>query len=397
LSFILKFYSMDRTRPYAIARSIFFCPLPNRGGEWRSRGGEMLRDLDLGSTPAFSFARVPASAGFDEIGAHAPPSVAGFEGDFEAIDQILAANDHVIETVCQRLPGLCGNVQSAWRYTSTLPFITRAPCPAALHPLRARSLNVILEKRLSRPSARLFAINALLLALVATWPINAATAPPENARADQYGSGWQCKRGFAKNNDTCVPFKLPANAYLSASGMSWSCNRGFLKVDAGCRTVEVPPHAYADDSGAERGWTCNRGYRRVEGACAQVIVPQNAYALDTTYGLGWQCSRGYRANKGACIPVEVPKNGFLTQSGDDWKCDRGYARTDDACVSVTVPANGFLDSSGKGWKCERGYQRDETTCLALQVPANGYLDYSGNDWRCENGFRKNGAVCHAEE
>jgi hypothetical protein len=117
LSFILEFYSMDLTRPYAIARSFSFGALPNRGGEWRCRGCEMLRDLDLSSPPAFSFARMPASAGFDEIGAPAPPSVAGFEGDFEAIDQILAANDHVIEPVCQRLPGLCGNVQSLCHYS----------------------------------------------------------------------------------------------------------------------------------------------------------------------------------------------------------------------------------------------------------------------------------------
>ena len=38
---------------------------------------------------------------------------------------------------------------------------------------------------------------------------------PENARAKSYGSGWECERGYRKDNGACTAVGVPANAYLT--------------------------------------------------------------------------------------------------------------------------------------------------------------------------------------
>ena len=43
----------------------------------------------------------------------------------------------------------------------------------------------------------------------------AAVAIPENARAQSYGSGWACNRGYREDKGRCVAIRLPANAYAT--------------------------------------------------------------------------------------------------------------------------------------------------------------------------------------
>jgi hypothetical protein len=55
---------------------------------------------------------------------------------------------------------------------------------------------------------------------------DSAKAVPTNARANQFGSGWECKPGFRQEGAACAAIKLPENAYLSddSFGPGRACN-----------------------------------------------------------------------------------------------------------------------------------------------------------------------------
>ncbi|MBB6305109.1 hypothetical protein [Rhizobium leucaenae] len=62
------------------------------------------------------------------------------------------------------------------------------------------------------------------LALMMTIPLHSASglsssalgqtsrSVPENAQASRYGLGWECNRGFRRQDDACFKVKLPDNA-----------------------------------------------------------------------------------------------------------------------------------------------------------------------------------------
>ena len=157
--------------------------------------------------------------------------------------------------------------------------------------------------------------------------------------------------------------------------------------------VEIPENARANSYG--NGWRCNRGYRETGGKCFAITIPENAYATDKLYGRGWECKYGFRRADSACVAVKVPTNGYLDASGDSWKCERGYRAVGNACDKVRVPANAFYveSSYGTGWQCARGYREVDGSCIAVVVPENAHLNYSGNNWECDRPYRKEQNKC----
>lgn len=119
---------------------------------------------------------------------------------------------------------------------------------------------------------------------------------PENARTKNYGSGWECDRGYRQVDEICTSIKVPPNAYLNPSGDDWKCDRGYRKVDEACIAVKVPENGYFVDSSSGPGWRCDWGYRKVDEACAKIEVPENARL---NY-LGWECIRPYRQQGNGC-------------------------------------------------------------------------------------------------
>ena len=56
----------------------------------------------------------------------------------------------------------------------------------------------------------------------------------ENATPRNYGSGWDCDRGYKVDGDLCKAVVIPANANLSDTGDRWQCKRGYLKRSNKC-------------------------------------------------------------------------------------------------------------------------------------------------------------------
>ena len=211
------------------------------------------------------------------------------------------------------------------------------------------------------------AVVAGIMAAVA-FPVFAqdGTGPtPDNAKARNYGGGWDCSLGYRVNGADCASIGIPENAY--ATGRSYGS-----------------------------GWACRRGYAEVAGtSCEAIPIPDNAYLRSSGYD--WQCDRGYRRDRDACVPIALPENGYLTNSdyGAKWICERGFFKVDDRCAPVALPANAFLDqeSYGPGWKCERGFEAVKNTCVAIDLPANAHVDRSGNGWRCDRSFQLSDGEC----
>jgi hypothetical protein len=136
-----------------------------------------------------------------------------------------------------------------------------------------------------RQSHSIFSFNLLvLIALLApnsgrVFAQNGNAQIPEHARTKKYTSGWECKRGYRKENKACIAIKLPANAYLTGKsyGPGWDCNRGYRQVNENCIAIEVPAHGYLADPTFGTGWKCERGYRTDNQACIDVKVPKNAH------------------------------------------------------------------------------------------------------------------------
>src|SRR6185437_1681325 len=137
----------------------------------------------------------------------------------------------------------------------------------------------------------------------------------------------------------------PAHAHTSEFGSGWECDRGYMQQDNSCARVAVPAHAYLDDSGDD--WVCERGYHRARGGCDAIKLPVHAHLSGFSDLRGWDCDRGYRADGGSCRAIQVPMHAYLVASGDDWACRRGYVKQGNtACTPVAVPAPGHPPDRG---------------------------------------------------
>ena len=128
--------------------------------------------------------------------------------------------------------------------------------------------------------------------------------------------------GYRRVADHCEAVKVPANGYVDSSGKGWNCERGFAKNEQQCAKVKLSANAHLSDSWLDRGWQCNRGYRKVGDTCGPITLPDNAYLADSGYGREWECERGFHAVGERCVKVKVPPDGYLVAAGDDWKCDQ---------------------------------------------------------------------------
>jgi hypothetical protein len=59
-------------------------------------------------------------------------------------------------------------------------------------------------------------------------------AVPAQGFLSRSGDGWECERGFRKEDAACVRVQLPANAGLDYSGNDWKCDEGFHTHGALC-------------------------------------------------------------------------------------------------------------------------------------------------------------------
>src|SRR6185503_4980587 len=129
---------------------------------------------------------------------------------------------------------------------------SRAKCPQGM------AMKHVYRRKAPSAVWMLLAISTLTPALLNAQ--SRAQGIPEHATALSYGPGWQCDRGYRKENDACTAIELPAHAYhqTMAAGRGWECRRGYRTVDDDCVLIGVPPHAYLDNMGDR--WKCERGY-----------------------------------------------------------------------------------------------------------------------------------------
>ena len=75
-----------------------------------------------------------------------------------------------------------------------------------------------------------------------------------------------------------VAFAVPAELALAQDG-----------------EAALPANATAKSYGS--GWDCDKGYRKNDEACDAVMVPANAYPTKSSYGAGWACQHGYKQSQ----------------------------------------------------------------------------------------------------
>jgi hypothetical protein len=68
-----------------------------------------------------------------------------------------------------------------------------------------------------------------------------------------------------RHGDTCAVVDVPENAYLDSNGNGWQCERGFRREQTVCKTLIVPANAHTGYSGND--WNCADGFRRHDGRC----------------------------------------------------------------------------------------------------------------------------------
>jgi hypothetical protein len=102
----------------------------------------------------------------------------------------------------------------------------------------------IRERWADRLAVRLLLGFALSATCGVITPALAESAVPDNARASEFGAGWDCVWG---------------------GGDGWLCERGFRQVLSACIRLNVPPNGYVDYTGNE--WRCVDGFRKQAGAC----------------------------------------------------------------------------------------------------------------------------------
>jgi len=71
----------------------------------------------------------------------------------------------------------------------------------------------------------------------------------------------------------------------------------------------LPANSEAGRYGSD--WECKRGFRRQDDSCLEIKLPNHAFLANTTYGKGWECSYGYAEKGGECLAVQVPVNAYL--------------------------------------------------------------------------------------
>ena len=113
---------------------------------------------------------------------------------------------------------------------------------AYLMPIEARTLQ--LEKYMENV-LRIDGVWGGLAVLIALWLVGGTTdshaqslnsAIPDNARARDHGTGWECLRGDRIQGAECIAVRGPANAFLGYSGDDWLCEAGYQKEQGECRT-----------------------------------------------------------------------------------------------------------------------------------------------------------------
>ncbi len=111
-------------------------------------------------------------------------------------------------------------------------------------------------------------------------------------------------------------------------------------------TQPIPENAVAQAYG--QGWECRHGFRRKSQVCDRIFLPAHAYLTGESYGDGWDCERGFRKANAICLAIAVPVNGYLADhsTSEGWTCERGFEKKGMQCVSIALPANGFLSEFG---------------------------------------------------
>jgi len=195
-----------------------------------------------------------------------------------------------------------------------------------------------------------------------------ATLPP-HAKWQSWGNGWECQRGYRKEDQRCIEIDVPPHAFLDVFGHDWECERSYRREGERCVPVQVPEHAHLDITGHD--WECQRGYRKEDQRCIEVDVPPHAF-LDAI-GHDWECERGYRREGGRCVPVQVPEHAHLAYSGHGWTCNDGYQRVDQACepllgetLTQTTSAKGELTQLATQVYANREASHDRQTIKHLQ-------------------------------
>lgn len=133
---------------------------------------------------------------------------------------------------------------------------------------------------------------------------------------------------------------------------------GAFAAQAG--TVSIPSNAHKKDYGS--GWECDKGFREKRSGCAAVYIPENAFGTNSSFGLGWECSWGYRQVEQHCAAFQIPENAYLNAFGDKWKCTRGFKARGDQCRKITIPKDAHLNFSGNDWECNRPNRKIANKC-----------------------------------
>ena len=71
----------------------------------------------------------------------------------------------------------------------------------------------------------------------------AGVTPSRHRRTDMcpvrsYGQGWECDRGYRKEQAACVAVELPSNAHVDFSGNDWECNQPYRKRQNVCASED---------------------------------------------------------------------------------------------------------------------------------------------------------------
>ncbi|MGD9541374.1 MAG: hypothetical protein AB7V61_10650 [Methylocystis sp.] len=116
---------------------------------------------------------------------------------------------------------------------------------------------------------------------------------PENAQERPYGSSWECKLGFRRQDDICLEVKLPDHAFFTKTiyGKRWNCHYGFVEKGDECIALQVPANAYLDSDVGD-SWKCLTGFRQSDVGCDFIKVPENAFLSETAGPRGWECETG---------------------------------------------------------------------------------------------------------
>lgn len=121
---------------------------------------------------------------------------------------------------------------------------------------------------------------------------------PENARVNDYGDGWECKKGYLQDGRDCEAIDLPSNAEYFHNLNGWRCKDGYLQKRYSCKRLIIPKHATLSSDG--RNWKCDHGYEMYRAKCRKIKLPKDS-KLDFT-GNHWVCREGFKPRFNKCVP-----------------------------------------------------------------------------------------------